>query len=160
MTHPNAALIERFYRAFQQKDGEAMAACYHPDVHFSDPVFTDLKGSRAGDMWRMLTGRAKDLTVEFSDVHADDTTGRAHWEARYTFSGTGRAVHNRIQARFRFRDGLIVEHLDQFDLWRWAAQALGPVGKLLGWSPMVRSKIRRQAAANLAAFQAKRRAAG
>lgn len=156
MTHPNAALIERFYRAFQQKDGEAMAACYHPDVEFSDPVFTDLKGSRAGDMWRMLTGRAKDLTLEFSDVHADDTTGRAHWEARYTFSATGRPVHNIIDATFTFRDGKIVRHVDRFDLWRWAGMALGMKGKLLGWAPFVQGKIRAQAAQGLDAFIAKK----
>ena len=156
MTHPNAALIERFYRAFQQKDAEAMVACYHPDVQFSDPVFTDLKGSRAGDMWRMLTARAKDFSLEFSDVQADDTTGRAHWEARYTFSATGRSVHNVIDATFTFRDGKIVKHTDRFDLWRWAGMALGVTGKLLGWTPIVQGKIRAQAAQGLDAFVAKK----
>jgi len=39
MTDPNAALIQRFYEAFQRSDAEAMAACYAPDVQFSDPVF-------------------------------------------------------------------------------------------------------------------------
>ena len=61
--HPNAALIEQFYQGFQKKDHAAMAACYHPDIHFSDPVFTDLKGFRAGAMWHMLTERGKDLTT-------------------------------------------------------------------------------------------------
>ena len=68
MTHPNADLIDGFYRAFAAGDAEAMAACYAPDVRFSDPVFTDLRGVKAGDMWRMLCGQAKDLRVEHRDV--------------------------------------------------------------------------------------------
>ncbi len=159
MSEANRELISRLYVALDRKDGETMARCYHPQASFRDPVFT-LEGESVGDMWRMLTARASDLRAESHEVVADADSGSCRWEARYTFSGTGRAVHNRIQARFRFREGLIIEHVDQFDLWRWAAQALGPVGKLLGWSPMVRGKIRRQAAANLAAFQARRRAAG
>ena len=159
MSEANRELISRLYVALDRKDGESMARCYHAQARFRDPVFT-LEGEAIGDMWRMLTSRARDLRAESHDVAADAETGSCRWDAHYTFSGTGRLVHNRIRARFRFRDGLIVEHVDEFDLWRWAAQALGPVGKLLGWSPLVRGKIRRQAAANLAAFLAKRRAAG
>ena len=57
MTHPNAALITRFYQAFQQLDAETMASCYSEDVQFSDPVFTDLRGAAADDMWRMLCAK-------------------------------------------------------------------------------------------------------
>ena len=56
--HPNATLIRSFYEAFQRRDAESMATCYAPDVRFSDPVFTDLQGARAGDMWRMRASRA------------------------------------------------------------------------------------------------------
>ena len=48
MTSPNETLIERFYGAFAEKDGAAMASCYAPDVRFSDPVFPDLRGAEAG----------------------------------------------------------------------------------------------------------------
>ena len=153
--HPNEALIRRFYEAFARGDGAAMAACYAPDVHFSDPVFTDLRGARGGAMWKMLTGRAADLKVEASDFRADDRAGSAHWEAWYTFSATGRAVHNVIEARFEFRDGLIVRHADTFDFWRWTRMALGLPGVLLGWSPIVQNKVRGQAAKGLDAFVAK-----
>jgi len=44
---PHAALVQRFYAAFDARDAEAMAACYHPDVVFSDPVFGELRGERA-----------------------------------------------------------------------------------------------------------------
>jgi len=153
--HPNAALIERFYRAFQNKDGAAMAACYHPDVQFSDPVFTDLRGPHAGAMWRMLTERGKDLKLEFRDVRADDRKGAAHWEAWYTFTGTGRKVHNIIDAEFEFRDGKIVRHIDRFDLHRWAGQALGLPGKLLGGTGYLQNKVRAQAAKGLAQYEAR-----
>lgn len=147
--HPNAELITEFYEAFSRGDGDAMASCYHPDVRFSDPVFPNLAGQEAGDMWRMLTSSAADLRVEFSDVHADDQTGRAHWEAWYTFSATGNKVHNVIDARFEFRDGKIIRHVDDFDFWRWSRQALGAPGVLLGWTPLVRNKVRAQAGAKL-----------
>ena len=150
--HPNEALLRRFYESFARLDGEAMAACYAPDVRFSDPVFPDLQGDRAGAMWKMLTGRAKDLKVEASGFRADDRTGEAHWEAWYSFSATGRKVHNIIDARFEFRDGLIVRHDDTFDFWRWSRQALGVPGVLLGWSPMLRNKVRAQAAKGLDLF--------
>lgn len=156
MAHANAELIETFYTAFARRDAEAMAECYHDDIRFSDPVFTDLRGERARDMWRMLCGRAADLEIEFSEVHADATDGRAHWEARYTFTATGRKVHNRIDASFRFDGGKIVEHTDVFPLWKWTRMALGPVGLVLGWSPIVQNKVRAQAASNLEAWAKKR----
>jgi ketosteroid isomerase-like protein len=153
--HPNAALIHAFYRAMQNGDAEAMAACYASSVHFSDPVFVSLQGDQAADMWRMLLSRAKDFQIDFDNVTADDRNGAAQWVARYTFSQTGRPVVNHINASFVFADGKIVRHTDRFDLWRWARQALGAKGLLLGWSPLVQQAIRKQAAAGLAAFRAK-----
>ncbi|MBV6287164.1 nuclear transport factor 2 family protein [Pseudomonas aegrilactucae] len=156
MSDANHALITRFYLAFQQLDAEAMAACYSPDVVFSDPAFGTLHGKDAGDMWRMLASRAKDFSLTFDNVRADERGGGAHWVATYLFSQTGRVVVNDIQARFVIRDGLIVEHHDHFDLWRWARQALGTKGLLLGWTPLVQGKVREQAAKGLRAFQAGR----
>ena len=152
----NSALITRFYEAFRRLDAEAMAACYTEDVLFSDPVFGTLRGQQAADMWRMLTSRAKDFSLTFDGVQADERTGAAHWVATYLFSQTGRMVVNDIQARFVIRDGKICEHHDQFDLWRWSRQALGAKGVLLGWSPLVQKAIRAQAQKGLSAFQAGR----
>jgi ketosteroid isomerase-like protein len=143
--HPNAELLTRFYAAFARRDAESMAACYAPDVVFSDPVFPRLEGAQAGNMWRMLCAAGKDLRIEASGIEADDATGRAHWDAWYTFSGTGRAVHNIIDARFEFANGLIRRHTDTFDLWRWSRLALGPSGLFLGWSPLVQNTIRDRA---------------
>ena len=83
---------------------------------------------------------------------ADDTRGSARWEARYTFTATGRHVTNVIQATFEFAGGKIRRHVDRFDLYAWARQALGLKGLLLGWSPPVQGAIRAQAARGLAAF--------
>src|SRR5688500_14161736 len=115
-----------------------MAAAYHPEAFFSDAVFTRLHGAEIGNMWRMLCERGKDLTLEFRDVKADDVRGSAHWDARYTFAATGRKVLNQIDAEFEFKDGKILRHKDSFDFWKWSSQALGPVGKLLGWTPLIR----------------------
>lgn len=152
--HPNAQLIERFYRAFQQLDGATMAVCYHPEAVFSDAVFQHLRGAEVGAMWRMLTKNAKQFTLEFRDVQADDHTGSAFWHARYLFSQTGNMTDNRIHASFRFRDGLIIEHRDNFNLWRWSRTVLGMKGVVLGWLPPVQAAIRKQARASLDKFMA------
>lgn len=147
--HQNTELITRFYTAFSQRDAAGMNACYHGDVHFSDPVFPDLRGDDARAMWEMLCARGKDLTIEFANVQADEQRASANWIARYTFSATKRHVTNRIEASFIIRDGLIVRHIDRFPLYSWARQALGPVGLLLGWTPMVQSRVRHKAATSL-----------
>jgi ketosteroid isomerase-like protein len=148
----NRQLIESFYQSFQQKDWRGMQSCYHPEVQFSDPVFPNLTGSDAMAMWHMLVLAGKDLTIEFSNVKASETEGSCDWDARYSFSKTGRRVHNIIHANFAFKDGKIYKHTDSFDLWRWTRMAIGPVGTLLGWSPMVQNKIRVTAADNLRKF--------
>ena len=145
----NVQLIEKFYGAFAQGDGATMASCYAPDVQFSDPVFPDLKGSRAGAMWQMLTETPGDLKIELLEHDADDVSGSAHWRAHYVFTQTGRPVINDIQATFRFKDGLITEHHDEFSFHKWASQALGPIGQLLGWTPIVRGGVQKKAGARL-----------
>ena len=149
--HPNAHLIESLYTALQQRDGAAMGACYAPTVRFRDPVFA-LEGWRVRAMWRMLCERGKDLRIEFRVLSADDASGSAHWEAWYTFGATGRPVHNVITADFTFAAGRIVIHEDRFDFHRWAGQALGLPGRLLGWVPPFQQAVRRRSAATLEAF--------
>ena len=156
----NVALIQKFYAAFAALDGQTMQACYASDASFEDPVFTLRGRERIGAMWRMLcdTTRAKGRDawkLEASAISAEASIGRAHWEAHYRFSATGRLVHNVIDAQFGFKDGLIVSHRDSFDFWRWSRQALGPTGLLLGWTPLLRGKVRKTAAGNLQAFASK-----
>jgi hypothetical protein len=154
MPTPADDLIERFYGAFAQCDGASMAGCYAPQGTFSDPVFVGLDAREAGGMWRMLTGQATDLRIELLEHSSDGERGSAHWRAHYTFSQTGRPVINDVRASFRFADGLIAEHVDNFDFYRWARQALGIQGLLLGWTPVLRSAVRSRARGSLEQFLA------
>jgi ketosteroid isomerase-like protein len=148
----SAEVIERLYAAFDRRDGDAMAACYRPDARFRDPVFGELTGEEAGDMWRMLTGRAQDLRVELAEHDA----ASARWIAHYTFTQTGRKVVNDVRATFAFgEDGRIAEHVDAFSFWAWSRQALGPAGFALGWTPFLRAKVSGQARAGLRQFRAR-----
>ena len=154
--HANARLIHTFYGALQRRDGEAMGACYGPGATFEDPVFGKLDHAHAVAMWRMLCERATDLDLTVSDVVANDTSGTARCEARYTFTATGRAVTNRIFGSFAFSSGLISRHVDRFDLYAWARQAMGLKGWLLGWAPPVQGAIRARAQRQLETWVAKR----
>ena len=149
--HPNTLAIERLYAALDAADAETMVSLYAPDATFEDPAFGELHGSEVAAMWRMLCAQAKDLDVTVSDVEADDQTGTARWVATYTFSATGRPVENRIRARFRFHDGLIADHRDEFSMLRWSRQALGPVALVLGSNPLGRALLRRRARSRLPA---------
>ena len=159
--HPNQQSIENFYSAFARLDADTMAQCYADDASFDDEVFS-LRGRReVAGMWRMLcqATQAKGADVwklQFRDVQADAATGRAHWDAHYRFSSTGRIVDNSIDARFSFNpQGQIASHQDSFDFWSWSRQALGAPGYVLGWTPLLRGKVRKQAGASLRSFLAK-----
>ena len=149
----NLELIRKFYDAFAAGDAEGMVACYHDDIKFEDPAFGPLKGKDPKNMWRMLLKNNKGkMKITYSNVHAEGDTGGADWVAEYTFSQTGRHVVNRVSASFVFRDGKIIKHTDRFDAWKWAGQALGTPGKLLGWSSFMKNKIRQRATGSLAKF--------
>jgi ketosteroid isomerase-like protein len=149
---PNETLIHNFYAAFQKKDYRAMQEAYHPQAEFSDPVFSQLSSQEVKSMWQMLLTSATDLTLTFENVSANDTTGKCHWEAWYTFTATGRKVHNVIDAVFEFRDGKIYRHRDHFNFWRWSRMALGTPGILLGWTPVIKNKVRQTARRRLEKF--------
>lgn len=150
--NPNERLIQQFYTAFQHGKYAEMQEAYHADAIFVDPVFQRLTATEVKAMWQMLLSSAKDLKIEFRDVKADDKRGSCRWDAWYTFSKTGRKVHNIIYANFEFKDGKILRHQDSFDLWRWSRQALGVTGSLLGWSSIIKVRIQRAARTSLNAY--------
>ena len=145
-------IVQRFYDAFVARDGEAMAACYAENVSFSDPVFPNLNGKDAGDMWRMLCKSGKDLAITYK-IESESNPTIVHWDAHYTFSKTGRKVHNQVRAEIEVIDGKILRHKDDFSFWRWSRQALGPAGLLLGWTPFLKNKVRETAALSLRLYQ-------
>ena len=162
--HPNQVTLEKFYNAFAHLDVDTMATCYAADAQFDDEAFSLRGHDQVMGMWRMLceTTKAKalaDWKLVYSGIEADDKTGKAHWEADYRFSATGRLVHNVIDGVFDFNDqGLITRHRDSFNFWSWARQALGAPGLLRGLTPFLRQKVRTTAATNLQKFEASSRA--
>ncbi len=132
-----------------------MQDCYSEEAVFNDAAFTNLNTQQVRSMWEMLVKRGTDLEISFSNVESAGDTGRARWVATYTFSASKRRVVNKIQAHFVFKNGKIVEHKDSFSFYRWSRQALGPMGLLLGWTPMLKNKVRLQAKKSLEEFMAR-----
>src|SRR3954471_13993830 len=121
--HPNTKLVERLYNSLNQHQAAEMADCYHPQATFHDIAF-DLQGKeQIHAMWRMIC--SGDIRATFQVLSADDACGASKVVDEYTFADTGRRVRNPIESRFRFRDGLIVEHRDSCDARAWADAALG-----------------------------------
>ncbi len=139
-------LVKKFYKAFNNLDAETMVSCYHEAIIFKDPAFGTLKGEQAKNMWRMLceNQKGKIFKVDSSNIICNDDSGSANWEAFYTFSKTGRKVHNIIEAEFKFKDGKIINHIDRFDLHKWAKQAIGFKGLLLGGTNFFKNKLHLQ----------------
>lgn len=150
-------IIEDFYKAFENLDSEGMIACYHKEIEFEDSAFGILRGEKVKNMWRMLceNQKEKDFKLITSEIEFINQVGTAHWEARYIFSKTGRKVHNIVNAEFEFKDGKIVNHLDNFDLYRWSRQALGFSGFLLGWTSFFKKKLNVQTNKLLSRFEQK-----
>jgi ketosteroid isomerase-like protein len=141
--HPHALLLRQLFTALDRRDARAIADCYHPDATFRDIAF-DLHGkSEVSAMWRMIC--AGDIRVTFDVLHADDREGHAKVVDVYTFSEAKRRVRNVIESRFRFADGLIIEHRDQCDPREWAAMAFGGVKGFLAGRI---APLRKRAASN------------
>jgi len=145
----NEELIRHFYTSFQQKDVKAMQECYAEDAKFSDPVFKGLNAEQVRAMWAMLIKSGKDMRIEFKNIKANALGATAEWDAYYTFSVTGNKVVNKIKANFIIENGRIVQHTDEFSFYKWARQALGFTGLVLGWTSFLRHKISARAQQNL-----------
>lgn len=142
----NEKLLVNFYTAFANSDTATMCKCYDSSIQFRDPAFGLLKGNDVCQMWKMLLEKSKGkITIELSAVKADDYIGSAQWIATYNFSKTNRKVVNVIQAQFQFKDGLIIKHTDDFDIFKWSKQAFGITGYLVGWTGFFQRKIQEQA---------------
>lgn len=151
----NKQLIEEFYTCFKNKDYKGMQGCYADNAVFNDAVFTNLNAAQVKAMWQMLISTAKDFKIEFSKISSDGKLVYAHWDAYYTFSKTGNKVINRIDATFEIENGKIVKHTDDFNFYTWAKQAFGTTGLLLGWTSVLKNKIRETAMQNLNKFMKK-----
>lgn len=99
----------------------------------------------------MLLRRGKDLTIEIESLKDSKSRITAH----YTFSKTGRKIANQISNQFRFLDGKIIEHIDDFSLYGWTRQAFGPIGMILGWTATFQRKVQNTAKQSLIKFMNK-----
>ena len=107
-------------------------------------------------MWKMLIeGSNGNLKIDFSEIKANEHLGSARWVASYNFSKTNRKIVNTIASKFIFKDGLIIKHTDDFDIWKWSKQALGIKGLLLGWTGFMQKKIQTQARMSLKKYREK-----
>ncbi|HKL36469.1 MAG TPA: nuclear transport factor 2 family protein [Salegentibacter sp.] len=153
MQHPNEKIILDFYQAFQKGNSKAMNACYHKDIVFYDPVFGHLKGDRVKAMWYMLLEKSSgELSLNFSEIQANDYNGSAKWTAIYYYGPSKRRVVNEAVGTFYIRNGKILQHTDHYDLWNWSRQALGFKGYLLGWTKSMKHKIQQESSKMLSRY--------
>ena len=136
-------IVRTFYQAMKDGEAEKMVSLYGEEAIFSDPAFGPLNAQQVKDMWRMLLGRSRDLKVDFKVLEEDGDCVITALDAKYTFGLTGKKVHNRIRSTIWIRDGKIIKHQDQFDLYTWARQAFGLSGWLIGWTGYFRRKLQR-----------------
>jgi hypothetical protein len=141
------AALTHFYDSMARRDGEAMALTYAPAATFEDPVFR-LTGPDIGKMWIGLMRRAREFSIAYTIAQAGRGWGTVELTARYLYGGR-RPVTNVILSELKLEGGLIVQHVDQFDFPRWAAQALGAPGRLLGRFEFFRRAVSRRAARGL-----------
>jgi len=134
-------IAEKFYTAFQQKDAEGMNQNYHRDLQFEDPAFGKLDFQQTCSMWKMLCEGATDLTINFEILRAEDKYIETRWLAEYTFTKTKKFVRNEIIAQMHFKDSKIIRHTDNFDLYKWAKQAIGLQGWLIGSTAFFKKKL-------------------
>jgi len=153
----NEQLLKDFYHAFQNGDAQSMASHYHKQAQFSDPAFGKLNREEVALMWQMLCRSSKDLRIEFQINQVNETSARVNWEAFYFYGKSGNKVHNKVKAAFEFKDDKIMRHDDVFSLWKWARQAMGVNGLLIGWTKFFRKRLQQQSHRMLQRFLTKQK---
>lgn len=149
MNNTNELIATSFYNAFADKNAAAMNKLYHNTLRFEDPAFGKLDYAQTCAMWSMLCDSAKDLVINFTIINSDDDSVTTKWLADYNFSKTNRMVHNEIIAVMKIEDGLIIEHIDTFNLHKWARQALGLKGYIMGGTKFFKNKLHQQTGSQL-----------
>jgi ketosteroid isomerase-like protein len=150
----NKDILSKFYSSFSEGNAKGMVECYHKNVVFQDPAFGKLEGNKAKKMWEMLLSNKKTtIKVSYSNIQTSNEKASADWIAEYVYGK--RKVINKVSAKFKFKEGKIIAHIDHFNLWKWSIQALGPIGYLLGWTPFMKAKIQKKVNQKLANYIAK-----
>lgn len=147
--HLTSQTLHRFFTALAARDTQGMLNCYAHGVRFEDPLF-NLSGEREiMGMWALLF-KADVWALEFHTVKTLNNHGSVRWEATFRYTPTGKVVYNGVYSQFYFDDdGLILSQRDNFDFWRWARQAYGFMGLMIGWTPLMWDHAREQAEVSL-----------
>ena len=152
MSITNKKLITQFYYSFANNKVKSMINCYDNKIVFKDPVFGELKGNKAKQMWKMLLSKNKNIKITTSDIFVGENSGVVKWKAEYTYGKNKRKIVNNVMATFEFKDGKIIKHIDNFNFYNWSKQALGIKGLLLGWTTFFQKKIQKKANSKLNLF--------
>lgn len=147
--------IELFFRAFQKKDYKTIQHSYGKVATFSDPIFEKLKGDEIHAMWQMLLSSSNDLEISFEITQSSINRVSAIWTANYTFPATNRKVKNIIKSDFFIENQKIVSHIEKFSFYKWARQAFGLKGSILGWTHYFHKEVQNKAKKNLLRFMKK-----
>lgn len=136
-------LVENLLTAYQSLDHNTMAACYHESAKFADIAFRLDGQKRIHAMWHMICKNGIKVEIQRIEELGDEVHARI--VDTYVFSDTNRTVVNPILCRFRFLDGLIVEHIDECNALNWARQAFGGIkGEIAGRIGFLRRRAARK----------------
>lgn len=149
-------IILTFYTALANKDITTMLNCYHPKIVYEDVGFGTQKGKRAECVWRLLL-EIGDINTKIvvENIQSGNRSVSAKWNADYVYGSQKRPVHNIITATFRFQEGKIIYHKDNYSLWKWSKQSLGIFGWLFGWSWLFKQIVRKELNKSLTDFMNK-----
>ena len=120
-----------FFAAFARRDAAGMAAAYHPNVKFSDPLFGKLRGRHmVMEMWNTILPAANPQTFRIEPKILGAPVRKAdgayevkvHWDAAYDLGK--RHVDNHSDTTLTIKNGKIVTQRDSWDLDKWTKQAL------------------------------------
>lgn len=145
-------VVTKFYDAFLKKDYKTMQSLYAINAVFSDEIFKGLSGFEAGKMWQMLLTSGSEMSVEYKILDTSKKGAKVKWIADYTFSKTGRKVHNEVISTFEIEEGKIYTQRDKFNFGSWSKQALGFVPWLFGLLGVTQKKVQETASKGLNDF--------
>lgn len=120
------SFLDRFVRAWETQDAQALGACYAPDCTVVSPIFHTMKGRE------QLERSYRDLFRAFANpsIHVDDvvissdappravivwTVQAIHAGEIFGVPGSGRRIERTIAYIMTFRDGVIVNERRVYD---------------------------------------------
>jgi ketosteroid isomerase-like protein len=131
-----------FYNNLNANNLASLAALYHPDVIFSDPVHQISGLAALGDYFAHAYARLTESHFSVKSMAASGQTGFVSWQMRIRHPAIAQGNEILVDGCSELRwqeDGLIIAHRDYYDLTQMVYQHL-PV---IGW---LTSKVKQQMA--------------